>query len=144
VVPKHEAPATQPAKTGSPPEALANLEASLQSAQKAADAGDAKTAAAELAKAQKALAALKEQLKAPSATHVSKPVNALCPIMGGKVDPDKTPAELTRQFQGQTVGFCCGGCPASWDRLTDEQKAAKLAKLAPKADPAGAHAGQPH
>jgi hypothetical protein len=70
-----------------------------------------------------------------------KPANAVCPIMGGTVDPDKTSAELTRQFRGQTVGFCCGGCPAPWDKLTDEQKAAKLAPSAPKADPNAPHAG---
>jgi uncharacterized ParB-like nuclease family protein len=72
------------------------------------------------------------------------PVNTKCPIMGGKVDPAKTPAELTRQFQGQTVGFCCGGCPAAWDRLSDDQKAAKLAKLAPNADAPDPHAAYMH
>jgi len=55
-----------------------------------------------------------------------KVVNARCPIMGGKLDQDKVPATLTRTFNGQKVGFCCGGCPAKWDKLSDEEKAAKL------------------
>ena len=52
-------------------------------------------------------------------------VNARCPIMGGK-----PVATLTRDYNGQTVGFCCGMCPGQWDRLTDAQKDAKLAKVA--------------
>ena len=55
-----------------------------------------------------------------------KVVNARCPIMGGKLDRDNVPASLTRTFNGQKVGFCCGGCPPKWDKLSDEQKAAKL------------------
>jgi hypothetical protein len=53
-------------------------------------------------------------------------VNARCPIMGTKLDPAKVPDALTRTFQGQKVGFCCGGCPAAWDKLTDPQKQEKL------------------
>lgn len=55
--------------------------------------------------------------------------NARCPIMGRTLDPAKVPARLTREYQGKTVGFCCGGCPGAWDRLSDEQKQAKLAKV---------------
>jgi hypothetical protein len=53
-------------------------------------------------------------------------VNTVCPIMGTKIDPDKVPAKLTRRFQGKTVGFCCAGCPAAWDKLSDEAKTEKL------------------
>lgn len=56
----------------------------------------------------------------------SKVVNARCPIMGSKLDPANVPASLTRTFNGQKVGFCCGGCPPKWDKLSDEQKAEKL------------------
>lgn len=52
-----------------------------------------------------------------------KPVNTTCPIMGGKVNP-----ALTRQFKGQTIGFCCGMCPGKWDKLDDQDKQAKLDK----------------
>jgi hypothetical protein len=51
--------------------------------------------------------------------------NAKCPIMGGKVDPNASES-LTRIYKGQKIGFCCGGCPAAWDKLTDVQKDAKL------------------
>ena len=57
-------------------------------------------------------------------------VNASCPIMGTKIDPDKVTPELTRQFQGKKVAFCCGGCPAQWDTLSEEDKAGKLARAA--------------
>jgi hypothetical protein len=54
-------------------------------------------------------------------------VNGACPITGNPIDPAKVPVSLTRDFKGQKVGFCCGGCPGPWDKLTDEQKTAKLA-----------------
>lgn len=48
--------------------------------------------------------------------------NAKCPIMGGKPK-----AELTAEYEGKTIGFCCDGCPQKWDALSDEEKAEKLA-----------------
>ena len=56
-------------------------------------------------------------------------VNDRCPVMGGKIDPGKVPAGLTREFKGQKVGFCCGGCPATWDKLPEPEKQAKLDKV---------------
>jgi hypothetical protein len=53
--------------------------------------------------------------------------NALCPITGGALGPD-VPERLTRTYKGQKIGFCCDGCPESWDRLTDAEKDAALAK----------------
>lgn len=53
-------------------------------------------------------------------------VNKRCPIMGSVLDPAKVPQELTRVWKGQKVGFCCAGCPAAWDRLSDAEKDAKL------------------
>jgi hypothetical protein len=55
-------------------------------------------------------------------------VNARCPIMGSAIDPAKVPANLTRPFKGRKVGFCCGGCPAAWDQLSEDQKQAALDK----------------
>ena len=52
--------------------------------------------------------------------------NATCPIMGGRIDPARVTPELTREFKGQTVAFCCGGCPAKWDKLDAERKQALL------------------
>jgi hypothetical protein len=59
-------------------------------------------------------------------------VNGTCPIMGNAIDPAKVPVSLTRDFNGQKVGFCCGGCPPAWDKLTDDQKAAKFAAVMAK------------
>lgn len=64
--------------------------------------------------------------KAPAAGGT---VNDRCPIMGGAIDPAAVPANLTRQFKGQKVGFCCGGCPAAWDKLSDDEKQSKLDKV---------------
>ena len=53
--------------------------------------------------------------------------NAKCPIMGSVIDPEKVTADLTKEFKGENVAFCCAGCPAQWDKLTDAEKTAKLA-----------------
>ena len=54
---------------------------------------------------------------------VAAPVNANCPIMGGKVTEDGGRVD----WNGQTVGFCCPECIPEWNELTDEEKATKLA-----------------
>lgn len=64
---------------------------------------------------------------APAAAETVACVNGICPMMGNPVDKAKVPVSLTRDFGGQKVGFCCGGCPGSWDKLTDAEKTAKLA-----------------
>ena len=65
--------------------------------------------------------------QAPSAAAATF-ANTHCPIMGSPIDPAAVPAHLTREFKGKKVAFCCGGCPAAWDKLTDDQKQAKLDK----------------
>ncbi|MEE2935978.1 MAG: hypothetical protein VYA84_08285 [Planctomycetota bacterium] len=47
--------------------------------------------------------------------------NTKCPMMGGKPT-----AELTAEYNGQTIGFCCDGCPQGWAKLTDEEKEEKF------------------
>jgi hypothetical protein len=64
---------------------------------------------------------------AAAAKPVGKFANAFCPIMGTKIDPKMVTANLTREYKGKKVAFCCEGCPVAWDKLTDEQKGAKLA-----------------
>ncbi len=54
-------------------------------------------------------------------------LNARCPMMGSPIKADSVPETLTRAYEGGTVGFCCGKCPAEWDKLSDADKAAKLA-----------------
>jgi len=44
---------------------------------------------------------------APSAV----PVNKICPVMGGKVDP-----KMTTVYKGKTIGFCCGACPGEFKK----------------------------
>jgi hypothetical protein len=52
--------------------------------------------------------------------------NVRCPIMGSKIDPTKVPPALVREYKGQKIAFCCAMCPPRWDKLTPEQKDAKL------------------
>lgn len=112
----------------------AALEA-LGAAKKAADAGDAKTASAQIAKAQTHLGLVQKEITEKCslcAADDGKIVNVRCPIMGSKVNPDKISSKLIREFEGQKVGFCCGGCPAAWDKLSDAARDEKLrAVLAP-------------
>ena len=58
----------------------------------------------------------------------SPAVNTQCPMMGSEIDPENVPESLTREFHGRKIGFCCAGCPAGWDTLSDEQKQVKLDK----------------
>jgi hypothetical protein len=99
---------------------------SIDKASRAVKSGDKKTALAELKKARETLVAVQAAL-----TAYVKPnfVNDRCPILGSPIDPDHVPANLIRDYKGQKVAFCCAGCPAQWDKLTDAQKQAKLAKV---------------
>ena len=55
---------------------------------------------------------------------VSGPVNAKCPVMGGKVDVD---GELAT-FNGKSIGFCCPGCKPKWEAWSAAEKADFIAK----------------
>ncbi len=112
---------------------------SIDKAIKAVEAGNKKTALAELHKAQKMLAVI----NAGIGKHVKpKFANVSCPIMGLSINPDKVGKDLIRDYKGQKIAFCCGGCPASWDKLSDAEKDAKLAKVTPK--PMKNHSGHKH
>lgn len=58
--------------------------------------------------------------------------NTSCPIMGGEPS-----ADLTTEYDGQIIGFCCVGCPEKWGELSDAEKAETFAKV-------DAHAGHDH
>lgn len=60
-------------------------------------------------------------------------VNAKCPITGGALSPDGVVENLTRDHKGRKIGFCCDGCPEEWDKLTDADKDAELAKAKKRA-----------
>lgn len=96
---------------------------SIDKATNAIESGDKKTALAELDKAQKTLIAIYGAL----GTHV-KPqfANNRCPIMGSPINTKRVTKSLTRDYKGQKVAFCCGGCPSVWDKLTDVEKESKL------------------
>ncbi len=112
---------------------------SIDKAIKAIKAGNKETALAALHKAQKMLAAI----NAGIAKHV-KPefANARCPIMGSPIKPDKVAKNLIRDYKGEKIALCCGRCPATWDKLTDAEKDAKLAKVEPKT--MESHSGHKH
>lgn len=56
-------------------------------------------------------------------------INSACPIMGSPINAQKVTPNLVREYKGQKVAFCCPGCPAQWDKLSDSKKQAKLAKV---------------
>jgi len=68
----------------------------------------------------------KKVAKAEVSSDTSKFVNDRCPIMGSPIDPKNVPDNLTRVYKGKKVAFCCGGCPGEWDKLSDQEKEAKL------------------
>ena len=120
-------------------EHLPMVSQSIDKAIKAVEAGNKETALAELHKAQKMLAAI----NAGIAKHVKpKFANISCPIMGSPINPDKVAENLIRDYKGQKVAFCCGGCPGQWDKLTDAEKDAKLGKVKPK--PTESHSEHKH
>jgi hypothetical protein len=110
---------------------LAEVSAAIDAAKKAIASGDSKTALAELDKAKALLASATAPASVATtgtapAKAVVKVVNTKCPIMGGAVDPNKLSDALIRDFNGQKIGFCCGGCPGQWDKLSDADRQAKF------------------
>ena len=101
---------------------------SIDKALSALEAGDKKTARLELRKAKMMMSLMDKMI----AMYIKpKFVNIKCPIMGTPINPDKVAKNLIREYKGQKVAFCCGGCPAKWDKLSDAEKDAKLAKVKP-------------
>jgi hypothetical protein len=99
---------------------------SIGQAVKAIESGDKQTELAELTKAVNMLATIREAL----GKHVKPQLaNSRCPIMGSAINPDSVTANLTRDYKDQKIGFCCGGCPSAWDKLTDAEKQAKLSSV---------------
>jgi len=99
---------------------------SIGQAVKAIESGDKQTELAELTKAVTMLATIHEAL----GKHVKPQLaNSRCPIMGSAIKPDSIAANLTRDYNNQKVGFCCGQCPSAWDKLTDAEKQAKLSAV---------------
>lgn len=66
--------------------------------------------------------ALSDDAKATKLAKVTEPVNAKCPIMGGKAK-----SSVVTQWGEKTVGFCCPPCIKKWDALSEDEKTTKLA-----------------
>ena len=101
---------------------------SLATLQKAIEAGHKEHALMELKKIQGLLTVVQQTLGQNVKPEFA---NTACPIMGSRINTSKLPASLIRKFNGQKVGFCCAGCPAQWDKLSNAQKQAKLTKAKP-------------
>jgi len=101
---------------------------SIDNAIKALESDKKETALAELNKAKHLITGINEAIG-----KLVKPnfANVRCPIMNSPINPEKVTKDLIREYKGQKIAFCCGGCPAAWDKLTDAEKTAKLAKVNP-------------
>lgn len=54
--------------------------------------------------------------------------NTMCAVNpNDPVDPSLTGVE----WKGQKIGFCCKGCIPRWNKMTDAQKDAAVAKVVP-------------
>lgn len=83
--------------------ALAGLLAACSSTEKAADSKAATTPSTKV--------------------NASAPMNTNCPYSNKPVNNS-----VTRSYKGATVGFCCSGCAGKWDKATDADRDAMVAK----------------
>jgi YHS domain-containing protein len=67
---------------------------------------------------------------------VAKPINKICPVEKGEIDP-----EVTTEYQGKTIGFCCASCipefkkePAKYMAIVAKEQDAAKDKEKDKAD----------
>jgi hypothetical protein len=96
---------------------LTGVQAALNDLEKAIESGDK-------AAMQAKLKVIRDQVtKADVAAHGF--ANSKCPIMGGAIDINAT-GDAVRTWKEMKIGFCCNGCPAAWDKLSDAEKQAKL------------------
>jgi hypothetical protein len=108
---------------------LPMLSHSIEKAIQAITSGDDKAALSELLKAQESVDTIEQAL----GKHIEPQfANTKCPIMGSPINPEKVSDNLIRDYKGQKVAFCCGGCPATWDKLSDAEKESKLTKVKPQ------------
>ena len=102
----------------------------LDEANKAIDMGESAAAKIQIEKAQTLLKGINDAQK--KCMDKMPVCNAECPISGKKIDMMNVPENLTTIYKGQKIGFCCPACPVSWQKLTDEEKNAKLEAVMPK------------
>lgn len=70
-----------------------------------------------------ACASEKQEVKTPVA-EAPVVMNTRCPFSTQAVNP-----EITADYHGKKVAFCCKGCWSRWEKATDEQRAAMMAKV---------------
>jgi hypothetical protein len=58
----------------------------------------------------------------PKGDDVTSPgaINDTCPVSNDPIDP----AAPKVSYNGKTIAFCCPGCIAGWNKMSDEQKRA--------------------
>lgn len=56
--------------------------------------------------------------KTPAGT--VKVINTKCPVAGGAYNPEGK--GVARAYKGAEIGFCCGGCAARFDAMSDVEK----------------------
>jgi hypothetical protein len=108
---------------------IAAAKMALDEALKAIDAGNTMAAKSEIEKAKATLD--KMQRSAEKCMQMMSCANDKCPISGKAIDSMNRPQELTRMYKGMKIGFCCQACPPAWDKLSDEEKDAKLQAVCP-------------
>jgi ribosomal protein S20 len=110
-------------------ENISSAKDAIKAAMEAIDKGDMKAAKSELEKADKLLATVHKTME--ESMDKMPCVNNKCPISGKSIDMMDRPKDCTRMYKWQKVGFCCTMCPATWDKLTDAEKDAKLKGVLP-------------
>jgi len=105
---------------------LPSLHKAILAAIRQIESGNSQAALVELKRAQTTCEALHKMIEPQVRPSV---VNARCPIMGAPVQAANVSPSLIRSFEGGRVGFCCAGCPRTWDRLPYPEKGAKLAAV---------------
>jgi len=98
----------------------------IEKAIQAIEAGKTANALAELQSSKLMLASVDKII---SQHIIPEFVNNKCPIMGTAINPTNVTEDLIREYKGQKVAFCCGMCPSEWDKLSNAEKDAKLAKV---------------
>jgi hypothetical protein len=100
---------------------------SISKAVKAIQSGDRQTELAELSKALDKLMTVYKVMEIQGKNHF---INSLqCPIMGSPINIKMVDENLTREYKGQKVAFCCAGCPSAWDKLNNAEKHSKVPGL---------------
>ncbi len=97
----------------------------VESADTALAGNDVTKAKQELADAKGLIAQWRQMGHHATSMAAGKVSNAKCPIMLLPVG-ENTPPELTRQFKGLTIGFCCNSCLTQWDKMSDADRLSKL------------------